>query len=506
MDLPEGSSEDRELALAFKRGEKGAYQAIYERYSPRVQGVCRRMLSHPEDAQEASQETFLRMYQALDRFNGRYQLGAWVTRIATNVCLDHLRARSRRPIDVAPVEDLIAYMPVDEESDPGRMVIRNADGRRVRKLLAELPPLHRAAIVLRDFEGLSYEEVAISLDITDCQVKALIHRARKNFRRSWSESLLAALVPARLLDRLKTSHMGVKDTTQPATQFADIATTTAHAASSCSAMLHQCGAAVTERFASLAATAVIVTTTVVGGGLASSSPAEKPEPKQTPVVADEVAAKNVIKRHRVVAEEADRPTAPTPVEPTVAPEQPAEEEPPVTEPEPEPEPTPEPTSTPTAPPAEPEGFEMQFGLDFKPESVCQPCLKSTRLIQETGRGDESGLAAYSQTSEGTATVSGSPSYGLNLKHGSVDGSSHEMTFFLSTSQGKYSYEGRGARVSFARNVWGGWNYTFAGTYRITGRPTYSEAVPESGNYSVTVVFSWKQARIVSSSFSLSEAN
>src|SRR5689334_9645143 len=98
----EVATEDKDLAIAFKNGELGAYDAIYGRYSDRVNGVCRRMLGQSEDAKEASQEVFLRVYQALPRFNGRYQLGAWITRIATNVCLDQIRGRNRKPSDAFP--------------------------------------------------------------------------------------------------------------------------------------------------------------------------------------------------------------------------------------------------------------------------------------------------------------------------------------------------------------------------------------------------------------------
>ncbi|MEA2487456.1 MAG: hypothetical protein QOF16_1110, partial [Actinomycetota bacterium] len=119
------------------------------------------MLGQPEDAKEASQETFLRVYQGLGRFNGRYQLGPWITRIATNVCLDQLRSRQRKPSQAMPIEDFIRFEPATEGGvpEPEAVVIRNFESRRVRKVLESLPPAHRAAIVLRDFEGLSYSEV-----------------------------------------------------------------------------------------------------------------------------------------------------------------------------------------------------------------------------------------------------------------------------------------------------------------------------------------------------------
>lgn len=263
LGLPVGSLEDKDLTLAFQSGEEGAYQAIHDRYADRVQRVCRRMLSNPQDAQEAAQESFLRIYQALGRFNGRYQLGAWITRIATNVCLDHLRARSRRPADFTPLDV------VDLEEDrhqpvegPEMMVIRNAESRRVRKVLAQLPPLHRAAIVLRDFEGLSYAEVAVALQLSECQVKALIHRARQNFKRSWVP--LSLVMPWRLLDRFKAVDAGGRE------HVAQAVATGAQVAPACTNALQQCGQYLAERVAP------ILTATLVGAGLGGAAVAHAP--------------------------------------------------------------------------------------------------------------------------------------------------------------------------------------------------------------------------------------
>jgi RNA polymerase sigma-70 factor, ECF subfamily len=86
---------DRELVLAFQAGEDDAFDHLYQRHRARVTRICRRMLGNLNDAEEASQETFLKAFGALHRFNGRYQVGPWLARIATNVCVDHLRSRGR---------------------------------------------------------------------------------------------------------------------------------------------------------------------------------------------------------------------------------------------------------------------------------------------------------------------------------------------------------------------------------------------------------------------------
>ncbi|MDQ3915157.1 MAG: RNA polymerase sigma factor, partial [Actinomycetota bacterium] len=276
--LPPASLDDKEMTLAFQRGEKGAYQAIHERYEDRVHRVCRRMLGKPEDAQEAAQEAFIRVYTALGKFNGRYQLGAWITRIATNVCLDHIRARSRRPVDATPFEELdLELVSSSVDGDPETVTVRNAESRRVRKVLLGLPPMHRAAIVLRDFEGLSYAEVGVVLGMTECQVKALIHRARKGFRRSWTP-LVEMLVPARVLQRFRDVDVSVKEHAAHA-----VASQSAPVVSACSALLQQCGTFMVEKVAPFA------TTIILGGTAAIASPASDPAPPPQPSAAASVA-------------------------------------------------------------------------------------------------------------------------------------------------------------------------------------------------------------------------
>ena len=365
--LPAGSPEDKELALAFKRGDKGAYQAIHDRYTQRVYGVCRRMLTNPADAQEAAQETFLRVYQALGRFNGRYQLGPWITRIATNVCLDQIRSRARRPSDPVPNEILLLdESVVDHDSEPERAVIRNSESRHVRKVLASLPPMHRAAIVLRDFEGLSYEEVAVALQITDGQAKALIHRARQNFKRSWTKSL-SILLPWRLAHKWRHLDGSARD-------HGAEAMSVAQSVSSCTGMLHQCGQSIGQNVATVVTAAIVG----VGAGAASHAVTQPALPEKTAietVSADKPSAvdagvRKVLNQARarraVAAETPTDDSSPTPAGeapvPTVSPT-PSEASPSPTDTPtetPSPDPAPEASSSPKPPPP----FAPAVGFDY----------------------------------------------------------------------------------------------------------------------------------------------
>lgn len=266
--FPPAEADDQELTLAFQRGEDGSYQAIYDRCRDRVVNVCRRMLADRDDAEEAAQETFLRVYQGLARFNGRYELRAWATKIATNVCLDHLRGEARRPTDPTPVEILdLEPSRGPQGSDPAALLIRSHEDRRVRKLLWSLPPTHRAAIVLRDFEGLSYREIAIALELTEPRVKSLLHRARRGFRRSWAGGGALLLFPWRQLQRVINKARGVESTAEHSIQAA---ASNATIAQSCSTFVHSCGGFVGERVATIV-TAAVVGTAFAGAGVVSTT-------------------------------------------------------------------------------------------------------------------------------------------------------------------------------------------------------------------------------------------
>lgn len=181
---------DQELVVEYQAGRSGTYDEIYRRYSDRVMRVCLRMLAKPQDAEEATQETFLKAYQALGRFNGSYQLGAWLSRIAANVCLDQLRARSRSAQLVALPGDSSL-----EETDVGpEELIANGDAR-VDKAIRQIQPLHAEALKLRAVHGMSHIEMAGHLAMTPTQVKALLHRARNSFKRAWDKAEGWAIAP-----------------------------------------------------------------------------------------------------------------------------------------------------------------------------------------------------------------------------------------------------------------------------------------------------------------------
>ena len=197
---PNGQAyEDKGLVLSFQRGERAAGESIYRRYQPLVGSICYRLLHNSQDAQEATQETFLRVYRALPTFNGSYQLRPWIIRIARNICLDKIRFASKRRGMWATWEALEDATIPDEGADPQDEFLRNQEASRVYQVLSSLPPKHRDVLMLRDVEGLAYCDIADALELSQCQVKNFLHRGRKKFRKSWTELRLRDEDEARLV-------------------------------------------------------------------------------------------------------------------------------------------------------------------------------------------------------------------------------------------------------------------------------------------------------------------
>ena len=179
--------DDRLLVLDFQAGNPQAFVEIHRRYGGLARHVCGRILLTSQDADEAFQETMIRVFQGLYRFNGRYALQPWIARIAKNVSLDMLRGQARRPQphDSAPTADELPK-PGDEADE---IVERLVQRDTVLSVLSDLPETHRRALMLRELEGRSHREIAHELEISTSQAKALIHRAKGSFRRRWLEKV-----------------------------------------------------------------------------------------------------------------------------------------------------------------------------------------------------------------------------------------------------------------------------------------------------------------------------
>jgi RNA polymerase sigma-70 factor (ECF subfamily) len=165
-----GQVEDPILVRAAQNGDVDAFEELVRRYQTSIYRVALRMLGSSADAQDAVQETFVRAWRALPRFRHDSAISTWLYRIVTRRALDKIASRrSTGTLDEVEVE--AGPDPAQAAEDQERL-------RAVRRAIATLPPDQRAALVLREFEGLSYQEVAQVLGASVPAIKTRIHRAR----------------------------------------------------------------------------------------------------------------------------------------------------------------------------------------------------------------------------------------------------------------------------------------------------------------------------------------
>jgi RNA polymerase sigma-70 factor (ECF subfamily) len=182
------STDDSEPIGRFKKGDPSAFEALVRKYQDRVYNLCRYMLKNPEDAQDAAQDVFLKAYRALKGFRPDSTLYTWIVRITVTTCLDYRRKSCR---EVSRTEPLTEDLP-SEEPLPEQLYESAEIPRSIQPALQKLPEKLRAAIVLREIEGLSYEEIAEVLHTSSGTVKSRISRAREELRSLLKKNLMAS--------------------------------------------------------------------------------------------------------------------------------------------------------------------------------------------------------------------------------------------------------------------------------------------------------------------------
>jgi RNA polymerase sigma-70 factor (ECF subfamily) len=171
-------SRDRALVEAWQAGDRSAFDELYRLYFDRVRDFCQRRVNDHTEAEEIAQEAFVKALQALPRFSGERRFYPWMTVIAGRLCVDHHRRRAR----VQP----------SDEVDPGSFddgvderLALGIDLAHLDLALRRLGPRHREVLDLREREGLSYNEIAASLDVPHSTVEALLFRARRALRKEF---------------------------------------------------------------------------------------------------------------------------------------------------------------------------------------------------------------------------------------------------------------------------------------------------------------------------------
>lgn len=175
--------EESRIVQKVIKGDVNAFETLVLAYEKNVYNIALRMTGNSEDASDMTQEAFIKAYNSLQSFRGDSKFSVWLYRIATNVCLDFLRSKSRRPTVSLSVEDNegdeVQLDVADESQSPELLLDRQMTRESVRRGLETLSPEYRQILLLREIQGLSYEEISQALGLEAGTVKSRIFRARK---------------------------------------------------------------------------------------------------------------------------------------------------------------------------------------------------------------------------------------------------------------------------------------------------------------------------------------
>ena len=173
MEIP-----DADLVASVRQGDQTAFRKLVERHRERIYRVALGMLRNPDDAMDAVQEVFIRIHARLNDFKGESAFGTWLVRVTVNYCID--RQRRQKTWDARFVVDN-EWEGVSEES-PERLFMNAQTGAALQRALAELGEEHRTAILLREVNGLAYEEIAEVMGCPKGTVMSRLHHARKKLQ------------------------------------------------------------------------------------------------------------------------------------------------------------------------------------------------------------------------------------------------------------------------------------------------------------------------------------
>jgi RNA polymerase sigma-70 factor (ECF subfamily) len=185
------AKDERQLVRRAKRGDEKAFRTLMERYRRKVYSIAYGMVHNPEAAYDISQEVFIKVYRYLGSFQGSSSFYTWLYRISVNLSIDWLRKQGRH--DLVDFDDALLrrepdgaeamVVPTLQDSDPLKALGRKELREQIARAFESLSEKHRAVLLLREVEGLSYDEIARALKIHKGTVMSRLHHARRNLQR-----------------------------------------------------------------------------------------------------------------------------------------------------------------------------------------------------------------------------------------------------------------------------------------------------------------------------------
>lgn len=170
---------DWDIIQQIIQGDSQAFREIVERYKNAVFALCYRMVQNREEAEDLSQEVFVKAYNSLTKYNPEYKFSTWILRIATNTTIDYLR---KNRIQTLPLEEEIKTK--HETVSAEETFFEQNKQRKIEKAIGELPEEYRSLILLYHYHGLSYKEMAENMNLPMSKVKNRLHRGRHLLKES----------------------------------------------------------------------------------------------------------------------------------------------------------------------------------------------------------------------------------------------------------------------------------------------------------------------------------
>ncbi|RFF26414.1 MULTISPECIES: RNA polymerase sigma factor RpoE [unclassified Wenzhouxiangella] len=174
---------DQELVERVQGGDKSAFDLLVGKYQHKIISLISRYVTDHAEAMDVAQEAFIKAYRAIGRFRGDSAFYTWLYRIAINTAKNHLVAQSRRPpqsdVDAQDAEQFQVNSRLKEQDSPEHDLLRGEIERTINEAIAELPDDLRVAITLRELDGMSYEDIARTMDCPIGTVRSRIFRARE---------------------------------------------------------------------------------------------------------------------------------------------------------------------------------------------------------------------------------------------------------------------------------------------------------------------------------------
>jgi RNA polymerase sigma-70 factor (ECF subfamily) len=174
---------DKQLVQRVQKGDRRAFDLLVVKYQQKIMSLISRYVQDSDEVQDVAQEAFIKAYRALPRFRGDSAFYTWLYRIAINTAKNHLVSRSRRPpgsdLDPEDAEFMESASQLRDLENPENQLFGEELRRTVNQALAELPEDLRAAVTLREFDGLSYEEISEVMECPVGTVRSRIFRARE---------------------------------------------------------------------------------------------------------------------------------------------------------------------------------------------------------------------------------------------------------------------------------------------------------------------------------------